>query len=149
MFQQIISCTVFSSITIGMATMQELQRLLLSFNSHLHTVDKLLILNFRTKCGHLALSKLPWQAEENHHVTLWLGPSQSPMWVQFSPCRLLVSIPYAIGRESASCQLSNRGVHLCNCTIYWPLQQSLPAEAMAIVQGHQKGTLLSAPLWRL
>lgn len=82
-----------------MATVQESQRLLLSFNSHLHTVVKLLNLNLQTRCGHLALSKLPWQAEENHPVALWPGSSESPVWVQFLPCRLSVSIPYAVGRE--------------------------------------------------
>lgn len=80
-----------------MATVQEWQRLLLTFKTAIFT--QLASLNLHTRCGHLALSKLPQQAEENHPVALWPGSSESPVWVQFFPCRLLASIPYAIGRK--------------------------------------------------
>lgn len=65
---------------------------------------------------------------ESSRGSLAIKPSESPVWVQFLPCRLLVTIPYALEGKSASSQLPNRGVHLHSWAIYLALQQSLPAE---------------------
>lgn len=87
---------------LRMAAMQELQRSLLSFNSHLQTVVKFLNLHwFRKYCipsvRCMALSKLPHQAEQSDEACGSLTRViRNPNLGAFLPSRLFISISYDI-----------------------------------------------------